>query len=246
MPINFGKLNMNEPIDNPTYLKYGVNLIKEEGYFPALYGLGFSYGITKPFTYFEFQKNTALVEKMRAVANNLATLGDGHNKFRESIQVWFEWVATRKLWQEEATYRVGISRQSQSTMHTLHKNDIYTERHFLSPHKNSSASAKEVFAQYLELLNRLNKEGNKKTEVPALLAESFLQGRVVCVNYQTIDHFMIQRINHNLCLFEVKEWREACLSLYSQLEHPELLSVKLVNGLLQKKMKLVPVDNKVE
>ena len=52
--------------------------------------------------------------------------GGGHDKFLESIQVWFVMDMPRYFWQEFDTYRVGGSKQSESTMYTLGKRKLST------------------------------------------------------------------------------------------------------------------------
>ena len=81
------------------------------GYEQAVFGMMLSYGKTS-FDYF-----TAKDEDIDRVATKLAPMDGGHNKFLEQIQylilVW---------WKQSDTYRVGISKSSESTMHkSCHK-----------------------------------------------------------------------------------------------------------------------------
>ncbi len=82
-----------------------IRVLNEAGYDEAMLGLSLSYN--QP------------IENMPAVARELLSKGGSHIKFLESIAVWLDIMATRSWWQQEATYRVGISRQSESTEHTL-------------------------------------------------------------------------------------------------------------------------------
>ena len=81
-----------------------VTVLNEAGYQEALLGLSLSYEQS--------------LDKMPAVAERLAQRDNGHNKFLESIVVWLDVIAPRYWWQEFDTYRIGVSKQSSSTMHT--------------------------------------------------------------------------------------------------------------------------------
>ncbi|MCX6100676.1 MAG: hypothetical protein NTV92_04525 [Candidatus Bipolaricaulota bacterium] len=81
-----------------------LRVLEEHGYDSAMLGLSLSHR----------QDPT----RMPAVAQRLRSLGDGHNKLLESIVVWLDVVAPRYFGQEFDTCRVGVTRQSESTIHT--------------------------------------------------------------------------------------------------------------------------------
>ncbi len=168
-----------------------VNLIREAGYDEALLGISLSYN-SKP---------------SPKVAEKLAFKGDGHNKFLESIVVWLDVQASRGWWQQEATYRVGITRQSESTMHTMTKHEL-------------TSSNFEGGIQVKALLDALNLHirAGDWLWVKRHLPESFLQRRIVCTNYATLQRMIRQRENHRL-----PEWPEFCRQVLEQVEHPGLL-----------------------
>lgn len=181
-----------------TTLKYRyqmiVNIINEYGYEEAMMGLSLSYNST--------------VERVKEVAPVLAVKDGGHNKFLESMIVYLDIVAARYWWQQFDTYRVGTSRQSGSTMHTL-MNSYLEQSSFESPiceetltHLNSLIYAKDF--------NQLKKE----------LPEGFLQRRIVCTNYKTLRNIIFQRTNHRL-----DEWKNFCSYIRSNVIHPEFLSI---------------------
>ena len=103
-----------------------TTVIGEYGYEQALIGLGLSFGLTAD-TSFEDLKAEARsckdskIGRLAKVALKLAPKDGGHNKFLESMQVWIDINAPRYWWSEFDTYRVGTSKQSASTMHTLVK-----------------------------------------------------------------------------------------------------------------------------
>jgi hypothetical protein len=91
-----------------------VIIKNESGYDQAVEGIGFSYGITD-------------FHRLKNVAYRLCDKDGGHNKFLESIQVWIEITAARYFWAEFDTYRVGTTKQSQSTIHTITKKPLTRE-----------------------------------------------------------------------------------------------------------------------
>lgn len=169
-----------------------VVVLEEHGYEAALLGLSLSYR----------QDPT----RMPAVARRLRFLGDGHNKFLESIVVWLDMTAPRYFWQQFDTYRVGVTKQSESTMHTL------TSRP-LAP----GDFAHPVPGEYLAHLNRLIGEDDWE-EAKAALPESLFQRRIVCLNYMVLQRMVRQRRTHRL-----PEWRTFIAEVLENVEHPELL-----------------------
>jgi hypothetical protein len=169
-----------------------IQVLREAGLEEALLGLSLSY--SQP------------PEKMLAVARRLARRDDGSNKFLESIAVWLDVTAPRYWWQQFDTYRVGVTKQSASTMHTI-------LRRPLSPADFAGALPPET----LQRLNRLIEQRDLEA-VKQELPEGFLQRRIVCTNYKALRHMVQQRHNHRL-----PEWRFFCTALQEQLAHPEFL-----------------------
>ncbi len=169
-----------------------VKVMNEYGIDEAICGLSLSYGTT-------FQKATDISKK-------LAHKDGGHNKFLESIMVWLDVTAPRYFWQQLDTYRVGITKQSESTMHTIMKKPL-TQANF----------EKEIRFETLIHLNNLIYAGmfdQLKVELP----EGFLQRRIICTNYKVLRNIISQRLKHKLV-----EWQVFCNSLYVQLTHNEYL-----------------------
>lgn len=169
-----------------------VTILNECGYFQSMLGLSLSYNQD--------------VGKMPAVADKLKDKYGGHNKFLESIVVWMDITAPRYFWQQFDTYRVGTTKQSESTMHTILRKP-FTEEDFEG-------------GMHPDILNILNQErGDKEFDmVKRFLPESFLQRRVVCTNYMVLKNMIRQRHSHKL-----EEWQYFCSEMYNQLENKELL-----------------------
>lgn len=170
-----------------------VKILTERGYDEAMLGLSLSYN--QP------------TERMPTVTGKLLKTGrDGEKKFLEFISVWLDITAPRYWWQQFDTYRIGVSRQSESTMHTILRKPL-EQGDFAQP-------IPEVF---LGTLNHLIRE-REFTLVKNLLPEGFLQRRIVCTNYGALVRIFGQRHDHRLA-----EWQMFCAAIREQAEHPELL-----------------------
>ncbi len=169
-----------------------LRVLEEHGYDSALLGLSLSH-----------RQEPA---RMAAVARRLCFLGDGHNKFLESIVVWLDIVAPRYFWQQFDTYRVGVTRQSESTMHTVTARPL-TQSDFAHP----------VPEPHLAFLNQLIAEGRWE-EARWQLPESFLQRRIVSANYMALQRIVRQRATHRL-----PEWWAFIDQLVASVGHPEYL-----------------------
>jgi len=168
-----------------------VDVILEAGYEQAMLGLSLSH--KQP------------VAKMPSVARKLCNKDGGHNKFLESIVVWLDIIAPRNWWQQFDTYRIGVTKQSESTMHTL-----------MSGLLSQSDFNREIHSAALYRLNTLI-ERRDFDQLKAELPESFLQRRIICTNYQTIRRIIRQRRRHKLAA-----WQVFCETMRG-LEHQEFL-----------------------
>ena len=181
-----------------------VIILREAGWEEALYGLSLSYkDRATPYNQWWTPERK---EKMRKIAAALAHRDGGHNKFLESMQVWLDIEAPRYWWSEFDTYRVGVTKQSESTMHTLSKRDV---------------TADDFGGRVLTAtLNKLNWDrGQIAIDVlKSFLPESYLQRRVVCTNYKALKNIVKQREGHRL-----PEW-QMFNDTMDYLEHSEFIT----------------------
>lgn len=179
-----------------------VEVMNERGYEEALYGLGKSHGLTTKMPYEEFitgatnEARTAF-SRLVCISQRLAPKDGGHNKFLESIQTWVLIEAPRYWWQEYDTYRVGMTKQSESTMHTLVKKPIDINSF------EDGEKLPQAMIDHLEDLRMQCTDPNAGTRLPlwklkAALPEGFIQGRVINTNYKTWKHILYQRHDHRL------------------------------------------------
>jgi hypothetical protein len=175
---------------------------QEAGHLQALLGMALSYwdGAMPLEEWWDEAKQIKAFDR----SVKLAFMQGGHNKFLESIQVWLEVKATRAFWQEFDTYRVGVTKQSASTMHTLSKRELTVDD--VSP--NTDPFTIDNFNIILSQTKDINV---LKDNLP----EGFLQTRIVCTNYKVLQHIVYQRHNHRY-----KAWRVFCEQLLAQVEHP--------------------------
>lgn len=166
-----------------------VKILRESGWEEAMFGLSLSYN--QP------------VEKMPGVARKLLPRGGSHIKFLESVVVWLDITAPRYWWQQFDTYRVGMTKQSGSTMHTLMVRPL-TQEDF----------EEEIPPAVLDAVNDAIAARDFRL-AKVILPESFLQQRQLCTNYKELRHIVGQRHNHRL-----PEWQVFVKEVLRQAERP--------------------------
>ena len=185
------------------------------GYEQAVLGMMLSYGKTS------FDDFTATDEDRDRVATKLAPMDGGHNKFLEQIQYWILIQAPLFWWKQADTYRVGISKSSESTMHKSWKNGL-TKEMFETP----------IFQDTLNNLNKFIDEYNADkttTERKAYLQDliignlpdAYLQTRLLNVNAKCLRNMYFQRRYHKL-----KQWREFCDWIKTELPYGDLITAE--------------------
>ena len=178
-----------------------VKILHEAGMELAIEGMGFS---------FQLENDLDVKVKPRGTykgAQVLAKKDGGHNKFLESIVVWMDVRASMAWWKQFDTYRVGVTKLSKSTMHTLMRRVI----------KSKDFNMKIP----MEIIHTLNDLvlAEEFDQVIGLLPMSYLQTRRVCINYKAIRGIILQRRGHKL-----PEWAEF-IEAMEDLEDYDLLGV---------------------
>ena len=176
-----------------------VTKIEEAGYKTAMRGL--SLNKEQP------------VENMPRLAGKLAFADAGsHRKFLRQIYLSWEIRISRKTWTEFDTYKVGVVRNSGSTMHNIHK------RPFLI------TDFRSIFVNELLWLNqcwRRFKNGDPDMDLDTLkgrIPEDYLQTAVVSMNYEVLRTMYHDRKAHRL-----PEWPLLLEDMLKQIDHPELI-----------------------
>ena len=184
-----------------------VRVLCEAGYKEALFGLSLSYRTLTPLEingtkrYFDDDQHFL---KLCKIAETLAFKQGGHNKFLESMQVWLLIRGSLSFWKQFDTYRVGTTKQSESTMHTLKKRAL-TENDF----------TKETFC--IPTITQNFSIDEMRDSLPS----GFLECRVVNTNYKTLQNIIHQRKNH-----KSKKWNTFIEMLLKQVKFPQFLIKK--------------------
>lgn len=159
----------------------------------AIMGAMLSYGKTsfEDFTTAPFRPE--LLDRVEPLAFKLVRSGAGHDKFMEQIIHYLVIEAPRYWWSQFDTYRVGTSKSSESTMHTLMKKPL-TQSNFQLPIGDAAlANLNDLIAS------------KKFNEAKNALPEGFLQTRLVVTNAKTLRNMYLQRKDHRL-----EEWKYFC------------------------------------
>lgn len=184
-----------------------VRYLGEYGYQNAVLGFSLSYNST--------------IERTRQILPKYAFGIPGEGKFLESIIIWVDVNAPRYWWQEADTYRIS-TKQSESTIHTICKkpftSDMFEDRDVNEYHLRDLNEIREYYLWYSK--EKPNKEMKKryKLKLKNHLPESFLQRRIWCFSYKTLQNIYTQRKDH-----ELPQWQFFLNTLLSNVEHPEFI-----------------------
>lgn len=171
----------------------------------ALFGIGLSYGLTSGLKCDAAFRKSPAYRQLEIVSRKLCHMQGGHNKFLETITLALDITAPRYWWQEFDTYRAGVTKQSESTMHTIMARDLTSD--------DFEGGASDHILEELNAIRRdylkAEAEGDEggKTHcfmgMKNALPEGFLQRRVVMLNLKALQNMYMQRKNHRL-----PEWRQ--------------------------------------
>ncbi len=182
-----------------------VTVLAEEGHDLALMGMAYSFKDRAVEVNQWWGEHYAKAVKRAPL---LAPKEGGHNKFLESMVLWIDVEATRAFWSEFDTYRVGMTKQSESTMHTLAK-----RRPEASDFEEGTLPFMvEAFQEVWDIAK------GDITTLKENLPEGFLQRRLVCTNYKVLRNIIAQRTGHRY-----KRWTQFIKAVCDQVEHPEYL-----------------------
>lgn len=134
--------------------------------------------------------------------------GTEHRKFMRQIFVSMDITAPEYWWKEFDTYKVGVVRNSTSTMHRL-TSKPFTKDQF--SFENVPDDISDPIIKTLESLRReFIRTGNKQTwkELIKILPMSFNYLCTVTFNYENAASMILQRREHKL-----SEWRAFCKML---------------------------------
>lgn len=141
------------------------------------------------------------------LAKGLWKGGTEHRKWMRQVIVWVEITAPRYWWSEFDTYKIGTSANSESTMHTILKEDFNQSEFEWPCFTGSDWDIEAAFDDYIDVIRTVRDRANNVTGqekehyqqiLKAMLPESFLQKRTICLNYEVLATIYRQRKNHRL------------------------------------------------
>jgi len=179
-------------------------VLREAGYNESALGFSLSYNST--------------VERAKELFPTFAFKQGGENKFLESIMIWLDVTAPRFWWQEADTYRVGTSKQSESTMHTISKKPLTLENFECPIEEETLWEINNTINWYNDKANTPEDKNYYFVAIKNMLPEGFLQRRIWVMNYKGLQNIYNQRKNHRL-----PQWHDFFEELFPQLEHKEFI-----------------------
>ena len=176
---------------------------------------------------------------------NLRNAGTDHRKFMRMITVYLDITGPLYWWKEFDTYRVGVEKNSCSTMHKIHAKE-FTLEDFSCEHLLEQKDVNlpddsccnwnwegcgiiapiDILEETISMLNTARKmflETNDKKywwQMIQLLPTSYNQKRTVMLNYEVLANIYKSRRNHKL-----DEWHTFC-DWISELPYSELITGK--------------------
>ena len=174
----------------------------------------------------------------------LRNAGTDHRKFMRMITVYVDILAPLYWWKEMDTYRVGIEKNSCSTMHKIaakefessdfsHNHLIYPSYQHLQETIDLLNHYRWIYTKYDDLKNGVFPVSHEVGDVIEnmskkdiwwqmiqLLPSSYNQKRTVMMNYEVLANIYKSRRNHKL-----DEWRELCKWI-EELPYSELITGK--------------------
>lgn len=150
------------------------------------------------------------------LAEKLIASGPVHSKFERMIMVYFDLTASFDFWKEFDTYRMGVEKDSCSTMHTIATTPI-TINNF-STAELTDEDIKFINDSVIPYLNKVKSEDVSKLEITRRLSKlnilGFEQKRTLMCSYAALHNMYIWRKNHKLY-----EWRHLTNDFISYLPY---------------------------
>lgn len=163
----------------------------------------------------------------------LVNAGTDHSKFMRMITVSFDIVAPLYFWKEFDTYRIGVVRNSCSTMHKIESRHLTIDDFANDNMTNADLAIMETVILHINNLITLYKTSINNREklelhrrIVKLLPDSYLQKSTITTNYQVLRSIRnSDRKTHKLLC-----WREDFMKFIDSLPYAEELLIKEAEG----------------
>lgn len=175
-------------------------------------------------------------ERAYVVGNNdmdlmkkLINGGDDHGKYLRMIDVSMDITSHHAFWAEFDTYKIGVTRNSCSKMHTIHVKPFEIQD-FSHEGCDMIQYATDAFRDVIATCERLREDFNKTQDkaywraLIELLPMGYNIKATVKLNYQVLRRMYRARKNHKLV-----EWRIFC-NVITSLPYSELITGVENNG----------------
>ena len=152
--------------------------------------------------------------------------GHPHRKYLRQIMVSMNITAPLYWWKEFDTYKVGVTRNSCSTMHKIHSKeftlDDFSHEHLISdePVPCKIVSPRQCLDVQIQVLNTYRemyleyKDKKYWWQMIQLLPSSYNQKATITCNYENIVNIIEYRSDHKL-----DEWRTFCETMLNELPY---------------------------
>ena len=143
--------------------------------------------------------------------HRLYVAGTEHRKYLRQIFVSMDITTNHTIWAEFDTYKVGVTRNSCSKMHTIHVKEFAPEDFSHEGIDEVGGVASLHFDETLEVLEALRKAFNETHEkrywraIIELLPMGYNLRATVTMNYENVANIIHQRSNHKMF-----EWVQFC------------------------------------
>lgn len=152
----------------------------------------------------------------KELALRLCRAGSSHRKFMRQIFIAARVTAKWSWWKEYATYKIGTTENSSSTMHTLTKRPLEPEDFGWEDMTNGKKTLLEIL-NILIIEYHNTKDEYYFNELIDLLPGSFLYTRFITLNYEVAINILSEREGHRH-----PEWEPFC-NWIKTLPHSELI-----------------------
>lgn len=159
--------------------------------------------------------------------HRLYVTGTEHRKYLRQIFVSMDITTNHTIWSELDTYKVGVTRNSCSKMHTIHVKEFAPEDFSHEGIDEVGGVASRHFDETLEVLEALRKAFNETHEkrywraIIELLPMGYNLRATVTMNYENVMNIIHQRSNHKMF-----EWIQFCDILKSLPYVKEIMGVE--------------------
>lgn len=185
------------------------------GYDVAVMGAMLSYGKTS------FERFQATAIDIDRISVRLAPWDGGHNKFLEQIQYWILVQAPLFWWKQADTYRVGVSKSSESTMHKSWKNGLTQEMFEYPVFQDTLDALNDAIREYGSPIVAADRKQFLEKVIVNNLPDGYLQTRLLNVNAKCLRNMYFQRREHKL-----KQWRDFCVWIKNELPYGDLITAE--------------------